>query len=109
MIARPHEGDPSTIVREGAIILEIPLDDEAVAKTVRHLEILNHWRNRVNLTSLKDMAEMAVLHVLDSLTVFKVVPRGARLRVLDVGTGAGFPAVVMAIADRSMKVTLMDG
>jgi 16S rRNA (guanine527-N7)-methyltransferase len=109
MTAQRREIDPFVIVREGALILEIPIDDEAVAKTVRHLEILNQWRDRVNLTSLKDMAEMAVLHVLDSLTVFKVVPRGAGLRVLDVGSGAGFPGVVMAVADNSMKVTLMDG
>ena len=41
MTAQRREIDPFVIVREGALILEIPIDDEAVAKTVRHLEILN--------------------------------------------------------------------
>lgn len=109
MIAQPVEVDPSEIISKGALILKIPVDAEAVGKMVRHLQFLNLWRNRRSLTSLKDMAQMAVLHVLDSLTVFKVVKAEAYLRVLDAGSGAGFPGVVMRIADDSMNLTLMDG
>ena len=108
MTARLHESDPAQIIREGSLILGVPLDPDAVTKLVRHLEFLNEWRGRAKLTSLNTMPQMAVLHVLDSLTVFKVLPLGGHLRVIDVGTGGGFPGIVMRITDNSMNLTLMD-
>lgn len=100
--------DPFGIIRLGSKVLGVPIDDGKTAKMARHLNLLLQWRARINLTSLADMSEIAVQHFIDSLTVFKVIPVGRGLRTLDIGTGAGFPGLVMRAADDSMKMTLMD-
>jgi 16S rRNA (guanine527-N7)-methyltransferase len=100
--------DPATIIRQGSHLLEIPVSDEAVSKMIRHMELLIEWSSRVNLTALKNPHDIAVFHFLDSLTVFKVLPRGMALRVLDVGSGAGFPGIVMGTAEQSINLSVLD-
>ena len=92
--------DPADIIKEGAAFWKFLSTDEAVSKMIRHMELLMEWSSRVNLTALNDPRDIAVFHFLDSLTVFKVVPRSCRLSVLDVGSGAGFPGIVMRTAGR---------
>jgi 16S rRNA (guanine527-N7)-methyltransferase len=75
---------------------------------VRHLEMIAQWRPKVNLTAVSDIRDAAVLHAVDSLTLFKVIPRGEGVTLLDIGTGAGFPGVVLLLADPSIKLTLLD-
>ncbi|MBI5570006.1 MAG: 16S rRNA (guanine(527)-N(7))-methyltransferase RsmG [Desulfomonile tiedjei] len=84
------------------------MDQPAVAKIVRHMELLVEWNDRVNLTALRNLREIAVYHFLDSLTVFKVIRRNAGLRVLDIGSGAGFPGAVLAAVDDSLRMTFLD-
>lgn len=70
--------------------------------------LLADWNQRMNLTAITDPGEVAIKHFLDSLLVLRAldVPQGASL--IDVGTGAGFPAVPMHIARRDLCVTLLD-
>lgn len=66
------------------------------------------WNRKINLTALSDSRKIALLHYVDSLTVFKVINLGSKFNILDVGTGAGFPGMVMRIVDESLRITLMD-
>lgn len=100
--------DPADIIRQGSRLLDIPVTDEAVSKMIRHMELLIEWSSRTNLTALKDPQDIAVFHFLDSLTVFKVIPLGLSLRVLDVGSGAGFPGMVMRTAEQSINLSVLD-
>ena len=100
--------DPVEIIRQGSRLLEISVTNEAVSKMMRHMELLMEWGSRVNLTALNNPRDIAVFHFLDSLTVFKVVPQGIALRVLDVGSGAGFPGIVMRSADESINLSVID-
>jgi len=100
--------DPAEIIRQGSRLLEIPVRNEAVSKMIRHMELLMEWGSRVNLTALTESLDIAIFHFLDSLTVFKVVPQGNALRVLDVGSGAGFPGIVMRSADESINLSVID-
>jgi len=100
--------DFARLIIDGARELDVSLDQPAVAKIVRHMELLVEWNARVNLTALRTLTEIAVYHFLDSLTVFKVIPRRAGFRVLDIGSGAGFPGAVLATVDDSLRVTFLD-
>lgn len=99
--------DPGRIIVEGAKQLGITVTDDAISKMLRHMRLIKEWNRRVNLTAVTDFSEMAVLHFLDSLTVFKVLPR-RDLRMLDVGTGAGFPGLVLRALNASLRLTLLD-
>ena len=108
MRLRNKELSPVRVFREGGRLLQVSLSEDAVSMMVRYIELLRQWGKRTNLTSLTDPVEIAVRHFLDSMTAFKVLPVTFGLRILDIGTGAGFPGMVMKIADQSLHMTLLD-
>lgn len=100
--------DRRELIIRGSRLLGIPLPDRAVHTMLRHMELLQVWGTKVNLTALKKSREIAVLHFLDSLTVFKVIPDIEDLKILDIGTGAGFPGIVLRTARETLRLTLLD-
>ncbi len=92
----------------GCVLLDIPVSDSAISKMIIYLELLMYWNTKVNLTSISDPEAIAVAHFLDSLTVFKVWPLNSKAHILDLGSGAGFPGLVLKIVDDSLSVTLVD-
>jgi 16S rRNA (guanine527-N7)-methyltransferase len=100
--------DPGDLIREGTRLLGIRVDEDAVSKMLRYIDMLQKWKSRVNLTSLSDRREIALYHFVDCLTVFKVLGLGSGARILDVGTGGGFPGLVLRSADPSINLSLLD-
>ena len=70
--------------------------------------MLLDWNQRMNLTSITAPKDIVVKHFLDSLTLTTVVSQFDGLRLIDVGTGAGFPGLALAIAFPALEVTLLD-
>lgn len=89
----------------GARALGIELDATQVARLTRHLDLMDEWGERMNLTAIRERPQQVTRHVLDSLSVLPWL-RGARLA--DVGTGAGFPGIPLAIVRPGLHVTLLD-
>jgi 16S rRNA (guanine527-N7)-methyltransferase len=69
------------------------------------LDELERWNRRVNLTAVRDRAQMEVLHILDSLAARPLLEGR---QVLDVGTGPGFPGLPLAIVEPDREFTLLD-
>ncbi len=81
-------------ISDGARELGIELSPEQVGKLVRHLDLMDEWGERMNLTAIRDRDQQVTKHVLDSLSV---LPHIRGTRVADVGSGAGFPGIPLAI------------
>ncbi len=92
-------------IEHGVAELGQALPDGAAAKMARLLLELARWNARMNLTAVRDIGEMVARHVLDSLAVRPYV-KGTR--VIDIGTGAGFPGLPLAIAEPARWFELLD-
>ena len=72
-----------------------------------YLDLLLLWNGRTNLTALRDPAEIVTRHFGESLLLSRLVPEGAR-RVLDLGSGAGFPGIPLQLLHPALTVTLAE-
>ncbi len=98
----------SILAEEAASLLDLRLSAAQIRQFHQLSELLLAWNRRMNLTSIQDPAAIAVKHYLDSLTLAKVIPCFAGRRLIDVGTGAGFPGLALAIVFPRLRVTLLD-
>lgn len=89
----------------GVNAANLPVSDEAQKKLIRYLELLQKWNKVHNLTAVRDVDEMVTLHLLDSLAVLPYIRVNS---LLDVGSGAGLPGVVLAICLPNLNVTTVD-
>ena len=90
----------------GADELDITISAEQTQLFLTYLQVLQAWNEKINLTSIKDKNEIIIRHFLDSLTVFHLVE--GESRVLDIGSGAGFPGIPLKIVHPSIEITLLD-
>lgn len=88
--------------------LGIELDDEKLEKLNKFYELLTSWNEKINLTTITNKEDVYLKHFFDSLTLVKGIDLTLDLKVLDVGTGAGFPGIVLKIVFPSLKITLLD-
>ncbi|MBC8142826.1 MAG: 16S rRNA (guanine(527)-N(7))-methyltransferase RsmG [Armatimonadetes bacterium] len=90
------------------VAVGVPLTPEQTAQCVTYARLLLETNAHTNLTRITESREMAVKHFADSLTVLAAFPPGMGASVCDVGTGAGFPGVVLKIARPDLQLTLLD-
>lgn len=88
--------------------LGITLNDDQLEKFLRYYEILIQWNEIMNLTAITDYADVMKKHFVDSLSLIRICDLKGNLSLIDVGTGAGFPGLVLKIAFPDLKVTLLD-
>lgn len=88
--------------------LGINLTNDQIDKLARFYQLLVTWNEKINLTTIIKEEEVYLKHFYDSLTLIKVVDLRQPLTVLDVGTGAGFPGIVLKIVFPNLKITLLD-
>ena len=91
---------------KGSSELGITLDSRKIQKFLSYHELIKKWNSKINLTSVTDDSEIIVKHFLDSLTVSEFITDGPN--ILDIGTGAGFPGVPIAIVRESLNITVLD-
>jgi len=93
------------LVRE-ASAMGISIDFLQIEQIARHCAELTQWNEKINLTAIIDPLEIAVKHVLDSMAAIGLIPEKAS--VLDIGSGGGFPGIVLKIVKPDISVTLID-
>lgn len=90
---------------EGLHRMSLNLSDQMIDQLMAYLNLIEKWNRVYNLTAIRERDEMIKLHFLDSLSILNHVEME---HVLDVGSGAGFPGIVLAITKPELKVTVMD-
>ena len=88
--------------------LGIEYSSQQLSALERYAALLVEWNQKMNLTAITSPDGIAVLHFADSLTLLKSVTPAAGQRVLDVGTGAGFPAIPLKLFCPDVDLTMMD-
>lgn len=96
------------ILKSNAADYGIEISSDLEGKLEKYAELLKDWNEKINLTAILDDEGIAVKHFLDCLLVSKVADFKKGDRVIDVGTGAGFPGLVIAAAYPDVEVTLLD-
>ncbi len=90
------------------LISDFGLNEDCTQDLEKYKEVLLKWNEVMNLTAITDDEEINVKHFLDCLSLFKTNYLEGNKSVIDVGTGAGFPGVVLKIYNRDLQITLMD-
>ena len=88
--------------------IDIELTEDQLNKLDKFYELLVAWNEKINLTTITNKNEVYLKHFYDSLTLVKIVDLKENLKVLDVGSGAGFPGIVLKIVFPNLKITLLD-
>ena len=88
--------------------INIILDEDKLNKLDKFYHLLINWNKKINLTTITKEEDVYLKHFYDSLTLIKVIDLNQNLKVLDVGTGAGFPGIVLKIVFPNLKITLLD-
>lgn len=96
---------PAERLSQGIAESRMDIGLQAQQKMLDYLALLQKWNKVYNLTAVRDPLEMVTLHLLDSLSV---LPYIQAKNLLDVGSGAGFPGIVLAICLPNLQVTTID-
>lgn len=88
---------------------KINIDDEAYSRLDRYAEILVETNKQFNLTAITEPDDITVKHFADCLAIFNYADFQSGAKIIDVGTGAGFPGLVMLLCRPDLNVTFLDG
>jgi len=105
MVAAGKQDELERQLESGIAKLGLGLERRERTQLLQHLELLEKWNRVHNLTAVRGLEKAVSVHLLDSLAV---VPYVAGKRLLDVGSGAGFPGIPIAVARPEVDVYLLD-
>ena len=93
-------------MQEKANFFKIRFSVEQLEQFFAYMELLIEWNEKMNLTAITEPEEIILKHFIDSITILKEIEDNSKL--VDVGTGAGFPGIPLSIMNQTLKITLMD-
>jgi 16S rRNA (guanine527-N7)-methyltransferase len=95
-------------LERGVTALALRLDPAARSAIDGHVRLLLAWTPAINLTAIREPGEVALGHVIDSLTALDAIRRRGVDRALDLGSGGGFPGIPLAAALPGLHITLLE-
>ena len=96
------------LLKENAASLGIELNETALERFDRLAELLIEQNKTMNLTAITDPDEVVIKHFADSISLFKAVTPEENAKILDLGTGAGFPGIPLLITRPDLNLTMVD-
>lgn len=93
---------------QGSDLLSLDLSEAVIDKLILYLTELEKWNHKINLIGKASEKEVIERHFLDSLLLLPLLEKCQELKLLDVGSGAGFPGLVLKAACPELKVTLVE-
>lgn len=96
------------LMKEAAKDVDIELSNEQYDKFIKYMRLVQEWNEKINLTAITEDEEFIKKHFIDCIKIFKSEEIKKAKSVIDVGTGAGFPGIPIAILDESKDVCLLD-
>lgn len=88
--------------------LNIMLSSKQLDQLDKYYHLLAEWNKKINLTRIIEEKDVYLKHFYDSLTLSRVINLNEELKLCDIGTGAGFPGLVLKIVFPKLKITLVD-
>lgn len=88
--------------------LGLKLNESNLNAFIRYKELLKEWNEKINITSITDDVEIDLKHFLDSLTPFTTSLFNGNKKIIDIGTGGGFPGIPLKILNRELDIVLLD-
>lgn len=86
----------------------IEITDEQLFLLEKYYKLLIEWNSNINLTAITEEKAVYLKHFYDSLTLVKIVDLNRPIKVCDVGSGAGFPGIVLKIVFKDLNIVLVD-
>ncbi|ATD56138.1 16S rRNA (guanine(527)-N(7))-methyltransferase RsmG [Clostridium chauvoei] len=96
------------LMKEAAIEANLELSEEKYEQFIKYMRLLQEWNEKINLTAITEDEEIIKKHFIDCIKAFKSEQIRNASTIIDVGTGAGFPGLPIAIMNPNVKVTLLD-
>ena len=96
------------LMKEAAKDVDMDLTDKQYEQFIKYMRLVQEWNQKINLTTIIEDEEFIKKHFIDSIKAFKSNELKEAKTLIDVGTGAGFPGLPIAIMNENIQVTLLD-
>ena len=96
------------LMKKAALDVEMEFTEAQYEQFIKYMRLLQEWNEKINLTAITEDEEVVKKHFIDCIKAFKSDAIKNANTVIDVGTGAGFPGLPIAIMNPEVKVTLLD-
>ncbi len=84
---------------------QLNINEDKVDELLEFIYLLEKWNKTYNITAIRDLEQMVILHIIDSAAVYNYLEGNS---IIDVGTGGGIPGIIFAILNPNLKITLLD-